>query len=32
MGAIMKPEPGRSFTMRYLGLPGGTPEARVTFR
>jgi hypothetical protein len=26
------PEPGRSFVLRYEGLPGGTPEANVTFK
>jgi len=31
MGAIVPPEPGRSFTLRYEGLPGGTPEVVVTF-
>jgi 2-keto-4-pentenoate hydratase len=32
MGAIMTPEPGRTYTVRYEGLPGRTPTAMVTVR
>ena len=32
MGALGAPQPGRTLTLRFEGLPGGSSEAVVTFR
>jgi 2-keto-4-pentenoate hydratase len=32
LGAIIPPEPGRGFVLRYEGLPGGTPEVAMSFK
>lgn len=32
MGPILTPDNGKTYTVRYEGLPGGTPSATVTIR